>query len=102
MSELTGKQKRHLKALGQSLRAGVIVGREGLTEGTVSAAGAALQRRELLKIRMPPGRSAARKALAEALAGAVGGACVGVVGRTALLYRPNEALPADARICLPT
>ena len=27
--------------------------------------------------------------------------CAGVVGRTALLYRPNESLPPESRIALP-
>jgi RNA-binding protein YhbY len=41
-----------------------------------------------------------RKQAAEELAIAAGAQCVGVVGRTVLLYRPNESLPAEKRIHL--
>ena len=101
MTPLTGKQKRFLRGLGQSLRAGVLIGKEGVTEGVVSAADGALARHELVKVRMPAGPATVRKAVAEQLATGAGAACIGVVGRTALLYRPNDDLPDEARIDLP-
>jgi len=101
MTSLTGRQKRFLRGMGQALRPAVVVGKEGATPGIVAAATEALSRRELIKIRVPPGPAAARKAMARNLASRSLAACVGVVGRTALLYRPGETLDAECRIRLP-
>jgi RNA-binding protein len=101
MHELTGKQKHVLRGLGQQLDPAVIVGKAGLTAGVVAAVAEALARRELVKVRLPAGPAPGRKALAAELAGAVAASGLGVVGRTMLLYRPNEDLPAEQRIELP-
>jgi len=85
--ELTGKQTRHLRSLGQRLSASVIIGREGLTDEVCRQISAELDRRELVKVRLPAG--ADRRALAAEAAAALGAALAGVVGRTALLYRPS-------------
>ena len=100
MDPLTGKQKRALRGLGQSLRPSILIGKEGATPGLVAATAEALARRELVKVRLPAGPAAARKALAEELAAAAEATCVGVVGRTALLYLPNEHLPPEQRVRL--
>ena len=98
MDPLTGKQKRFLRGLGQRLAPAVHVGKAGLSETIVSATDKALSHRELLKVRLPAEKPAARRQIARDLAEALDAHCVGVVGRTALLYRPNEALPADRRV----
>lgn len=101
MGRLTGKQKRFLRGLGQKLPTLMVVGKAGVTPGTVQAAGELLSRRELVKIRLPACPSGGRKAMAEGLAQALRASCVGVVGRVALLYRPDRSLPKDKRITLP-
>jgi RNA-binding protein len=101
MSELTGKQKRHLRGLGQKLRADAVVGKAGLTGGVIDVVREMLSGRELVKVRLPPGAGAARRQHAQALARAVGATCVGLVGRAALLYRPEPSLPAEMRVPLP-
>jgi RNA-binding protein len=98
---LTGKQIRHLRGLGQKLQPVVVVGKAGLTEGIVAATVEALDRRELIKVRLPVGPGPSRKAIAEELSHAAGAVCAGVVGRTALLYRPNAAGPDEQRVHLP-
>ena len=106
--ELTGKQKRLLRSLGQSLSPAVHVGKAGIALHTVATVAEALGRLELVKVRLPAclsGRPAGsrtdRRAAADQLAEATGSACAGVVGRTVLLYRPNPQLDADRRIHLP-
>lgn len=101
MVSLTGKQKRRLRSLGQRLNADVAVGRAGETESLLAHLQRLLDERELVKVRLGEentGRD--RKQAADKLAAEVRAACVGVVGRTALLYRPNESLPAEKRISL--
>ena len=98
MQELTGRQRRMLKAQGQRLSPAVSVGKGGDSQAVVRQIDRLLGTRELVKVHLPAG--AERKALGPELADRVGAVCVGVVGRTALLYRPNENLPDEQRIHL--
>lgn len=101
MVELTGKQKKHLKGLGQLLDPVVTVGKEGVTEPVVRGIGELLDKRELIKVRLTGPAGAARKEVGPAIAQAVDAACVAVVGRTVLLYRPNPDVKPSRRIDLP-
>ena len=101
MHELTGKQKRHLRGIGQGLEVRASVGKAGLSEGFAAAVRELLDQRELVKVRLPAGPGKWRDALAGQIAESAGAACAGVVGRTALLYRPNETLEPKDRIHLP-
>jgi len=98
MQELTGRQKRHLRALGQRLTVMVSVGVEGDSDALVQQVGRLLAAHELIKVRLPAGTGTARRQLAAQLADKAEALCAGVVGRTALLYRPNEGLPIDKRV----
>lgn len=101
MDELTGKQKSHLRSLGQRLDPLLTIGKAGPTQAVAAAVGELLARRELVKLRLPAGPGPERRALADEIAAAAGAQCVGVVGRTALLYRPNESLAERDRVHLP-
>jgi RNA-binding protein len=91
--ELTGKQKRHLRALGHSLRALVQVGRHGVTGTVADGTGVALEAHELVKIRFGQGFDGDVAAAVEELARRVDATVAGRVGRTALLYRERETEP---------
>ena len=90
MQELTGKQKRHLRGLGQRLGWLASVGKAGVSEAFIEAVQNLLSQEELVKIRLQAGPGTWRQMIARQIAESVGAVCVGVVGRTALLYRPNE------------
>jgi RNA-binding protein len=75
-----------------------VIGKEGLTPAVAARIDELLQQHELVKIRMPAGAAPERKAMGQEAATACSAACAGVVGRTALLYRPNPDLPEDTRI----
>jgi len=99
---LSGKQRRSLRARGQTLSAAVRVGKAGVTEAVVEQIRQELLRRELVKVRMPPpAPTQQRKAEAEELAALAGAILAGLSGRSALLYRPNPDLPAEKRLALP-
>jgi len=100
MSELTGKQKKHLRGLGQKLEALLTVGKEGITDPVVANISDLLDKRELIKVRLAGPSGAARKEVGPALAEASGAECIAVVGRTVLLYRPNPDLKPSRRIDL--
>jgi RNA-binding protein len=93
MPELTGKEKRRLRSLGQKLPAMSVIGKGGLSEAVVATLGRLLDRHELIKVRLPAQDAAERDALAETIASAAGAILAGAIGHTALLYRPNPNLP---------
>lgn len=95
---LTGKQRRHLRALGHHLDPVVQLGKQGLTEGVVAAVDAALGQHELVKVRVGTECPDDRNELAAALAPAVKGQVAQVLGRTMLIYRRNQQ---ETRILLP-
>jgi RNA-binding protein len=102
MNELTGKQRRHLRALGQQLTATLHVGQEGVSEAVVRQADAQLQTHELIKVRVGEHAPEDRHATAEALARLTRAHLAQVIGRTALLYRrraeePTIVLPPPDR-----
>ncbi len=102
LTPLSGKQKRFLRALAQSLDPVLIVGKQGVTEETISALRDSFNRRELIKIRVQHDDPRVRKTLGHSLAERVGAHVVQVIGRVVILYRPA---PEDAglreRIQLP-
>lgn len=95
---LSPTQKRHLKSLGQTLRDHAAVHVETLSEGARANLVMLLEKKELLKIRLLEGQGAERQPQAEALAAAIDATLVQVVGRVALLYRANLAIPKADRI----
>jgi len=98
VSELTGKQRRHLRALGHHLSAVVQVGHEGLSDAVVQQARAQLEAHELIKVRVGESSPLSRHDAADQLATATNSALAQVLGRTFLLYKPRENEP---RIALP-
>jgi len=95
---LTGKQRRHLRALGHHLDPLVQLGKHGLTEGIVSAVDQALETHELVKVRVGTECPDERGDLAEKIPPAVRAELVQVLGRTILLYRRH---PKEPKITLP-
>jgi RNA-binding protein len=100
MTMLTGKQRRHLRALGQQLSATLHVGQDGVSEAVVRQADVQLEAHELIKVRVGDNAPEDRHATAETLARRTRAELAQVIGRTALLYRrrreePTIVLPAE-------
>ena len=98
MASMTGKQRRHVRALGQRLAATLHVGHEGVSEAVVRQADAQLEIHELVKVRVGDNAPEDRHATAEDLARRTGAELAQVLGRTALLYRRRKT---DPTIVLP-
>jgi RNA-binding protein len=96
--KLSGKQKRHLRALAHHLEPVVALGKEGLTDSVVGATDAALADHELVKVRLPQIEKAEREELAEALAAGTRSRLAGITGRIAIFYRRH---PSEPKIRLP-
>jgi len=88
--ELTGKQNRYLRGLGHGLQPFVMIGKHHLSEEVVRATDEALDKHELIKVRIQEGCLEDRKTVALELSLATGSAVVQVLGKTFLLYRPGE------------
>lgn len=95
---LTGKQRRHLRALGHALAPVAQVGKGGLSDAVVKAIDAALADHELVKIKLLETLDVDRDEAASQLAERTGSQVAQVLGRTVLLYRPD---PDEPRIELP-
>lgn len=101
MQKLTGKQARHLRALGHHLNAIIMVGKEELDENLLSSVEENLEAHELIKIKIQKGCLLDRHEVAEELARRAGACVAQVLGNTILLYRASEKkrieLPAPSK-----
>ena len=95
---LTGKQRRHLRALGHNLSAVIQVGKEGLSDNCVAAIEQALEDHELIKVKLGQNALVDRKEAGDLLAKRTGSEVAQVLGNTLLLYRKH---PEEPRIVLP-
>jgi len=100
---LTGKQRRHLRALGHELKVVVHVGKGGIDDGLVAAVNQALDDHELVKVKVGEAAGVDRHEAAEAIANRTKSQVAQVLGYTVLLYRrhpqkPVIVLPKPAKI----
>ena len=91
---LTGKQRRHLRALGHPLRPLVQVGKEGVTEALAAAIDQALLDHELIKVKVGENAGVERHEAADAIAAMTRSEVAQVLGNTVLLYRRRDENPA--------
>jgi RNA-binding protein len=94
VDKLSGKQRRHLRALGQALAATLHVGHDGVTDAVVRQADVLLDAHELIKVRVSENAPASRHDVADELAARTKAHLAQVLGRTALLYRGRKEEPA--------
>ena len=90
---LTGKQRRHLRALAHPLKPIVQIGKGGIDEGLVTAVDRALADHELVKIKIGEGAGLDRHDAADELAGKTHSQVAQVLGNIVLLYRPDAEEP---------
>ena len=88
MMALSEQQKKRLRGLGQRLKPIVLVGQAGVTPAVVHELDQALERHELVKIKVRVGARPLRADLIAALVAATGAELVQTIGHVALLYRP--------------
>ncbi|MBL0219704.1 MAG: ribosome assembly RNA-binding protein YhbY [Myxococcales bacterium] len=96
---LTGKQRRHLRALGHELKVVVQVGKNGIDPGLVAAVDQALNDHELVKIKVADNADLDRHEAADSIASQTKSEVAQVLGNTVLLYRAD---PLEPEITLPT
>jgi len=98
MSSLTGKQNRHLRALGHHLKPVVQMGQRGATDALKTKVRHELTAHELIKVRISPDCLENTKEAGQILAESCSAHLVQVIGRIVLLYRAH---PKEPEIVLP-
>lgn len=95
MSKLTGKQVRHLRALGHKLKPVVMVGKHAVTAEVATACSDQLAASELIKVKILETCPDDRKEVAASLEQMTGASVVQILGRTLLLYLqgPERIIP---------
>ena len=101
MKTLKGFEKKYLRGLAHDLKPLVLIGKDGITDGIVRATDEGLSQHELIKIKFNDVKEKNQKeTLAGELVVKTGSAQIGMIGHTAILYRPQTD-PAKRRIQLP-
>lgn len=95
---LEQQQKRYLKALVHARKPVVIIGAQGLTPAALAAIDEALQRHELIKVRVNAADRDARDAMIEQICTTLQSELVQRIGHVATLFRRNPETP---RVNLP-
>ncbi len=90
---LTGKQRRHLRALGHELKPIVQIGKGGLDDGLIAAVDRALTDHELVKVKVGEGAGLDRHDAADAIAHKTQSEIAQVLGNIVLLYRAHPDEP---------
>lgn len=95
MIRLTGKQKRYLRGIGNTLPVSVQIGRQGLDEACHNAGKIAFSKEQLVKFRIHKMCDQDRKEIAQELAEKLEALVILVSGFSFLLYKENSELDSD-------
>jgi RNA-binding protein len=98
MSALTGKQRRHLRALGHEQKVLVQIGKGGIDAGLIAAVDQALTYHELVKVRLGEASGLDRHEAAIEIAAKTKSEIAQVLGKIFLLFRSH---PEHPQITLP-
>ncbi len=91
--DLTGKQRRALRARAQRLKPLVIVGEAGVSDGVLEEIRRCLAHHQLLKVRVNAADRAQREGLIERIRTAIDAELIARVGHVATLFRANPKRP---------
>lgn len=86
---LTGADRTRLRGLAMRLKPAVFVGKAGVTANVLGELDAALQREQLVKVRLTADEREARAVLIAELERLSRSICIGSPGHTAAFFRPN-------------
>lgn len=84
---LTGKQKRHLRALGHKLKPLIQIGKKEIDDALIAEANVSLDHHELIKVKLLESCMLDKHEASEMLAEACRAEVAQILGRTFLLYR---------------
>jgi RNA-binding protein len=85
---MTSAQRKQLRALAHHLDPVVFVGKQGLTDGVITAIVKALAAHELIKVRFLDCKEEKRE-LTDRISAATGSDIAGIIGHVAILYKEH-------------
>ena len=101
MSDLSSYQRKYLRGLAHVLKPIVLIGQKGLTDSLAAALDQALITHELVKAKFVEDKDKAYKnQTIDFLKKATASEMVGLIGHTAIFYRPHPE-PEKRKISLP-
>ena len=98
--QLSGSQRRYLRAEAHQLKAVVQVGKQGVSSQVVAQIASAFDAHELIKVQYPAEREE-KEGLVDLLQDRLGAVCAGIVGHVLILYRRHPD-PDQRRYSLPS
>ena len=100
--KLTGKQTRYLRGLGHHLKPVAMIGKDEVSDNVIAAVDEALNDHELIKIKFNEFKEKEQKTeLAARIEEAAGCRLAGMIGHTAVFFRPHPD-PEKRAVHLPT
>lgn len=87
---LNNAQIRQLKALGNKLKAVVLIGKDGIKDDTIKNLNQALIAHELVKVNLLKTAPISVNEAKVVLASSTGSSIIGHVGRSILLFKPSK------------
>ncbi len=88
MNNLSSSQRSYLRSLAHHLEPVVLIGKHGITDGTIESIDRVLETRELIKIKFREFKDE-KLSLSEKIAELTNSQVVGVIGHTVIIFRQN-------------
>ena len=88
MNNLSSSQRSYLRSQAHHLEPVVLIGKHGITDGTIESIDRVLEVRELIKIKFREFRDE-KLSLSEKIAESTNSQVVGVIGHTVIIFRQN-------------
>ena len=99
MNNLSSSERSFLRSQAHHLEPVVIIGKNGLTNGTIETVNKSLESRELIKIKFHELKDN-KQSISDEIAASANCHVVGMIGHTVILYRQNSD-PEKQNICFP-
>ena len=99
MNNISSSDRSFLRSQAHHLEPVVLIGKNGISDGTVEAVNKALEARELIKIKFREFKDN-KQSISDEIATSANCQVVGMIGYTVILYRQNSD-PEKQNICLP-
>ncbi len=101
MKKLTSMQAKYLRGLAHDLKPVVMVGQKGLSQTLIHSTDEAFRSHELIKVKFIDHKEKTqKKEIAAAIENETGCRMAGMIGHTAIFYRPHSE-PEKRKIVLP-
>ena len=88
MNNLSSSQRSYLRTQAHHLEPVVLIGKHGITDGTIESMNRVLEARELIKIKFREFKDE-KLSLSEKISELTNSEIVGIIGHTLIIFRPN-------------